>query len=170
MKKIFIIGISGTGKSEIGRKIAERTNITLHHMDAIIWSPNWTETTSDLICTALTKITAAEKWIVEGWVDVYSKDILQQCDVVLYLDYPGWLAACGGLQRWWMYKGKMRPEMPEGCIESFDLRFLHKMLLRKERPHIEAMLEKVPQLNIIRVRSRREAEKVLLEIIPQLNK
>lgn len=36
MKKIVIIGISGTGKSALGYRLAERTSLTLHHMDAII--------------------------------------------------------------------------------------------------------------------------------------
>jgi adenylate kinase family enzyme len=168
MRKIVIVGISGTGKSALGCRLAEKTGLTLHHMDAIIWSPHWTETAVDPIRTALAKITTTESWIVEGWVDTYSKDFLQQSDVILYLDYPGWLAACGGVQRWWKYQGKKRPEMPEDCIEGFDLPSLQEMLLRKERPHIEAVLAEMPGLNIMRLRSRRKTDRMLSELVPRI--
>lgn len=169
MNKIVIIGISGTGKSALGCRLADRSGLTLHHMDAIIWSPYWIETSEESIRAALAKIATSEKWIVEGWVDFYSQDILRQSDLVLYLDYPGWLAACGGVQRWWKQKGKKRPEMPEGCIEGFDLLFLQEMFGRKERPHIEAVLAETPGLNIVRVRSRRETENVFSRLVSMVN-
>lgn len=168
--RIVIVGISGTGKSACGKRLAENTRLPLHHMDAIIWSPHWIETPEDRIRSALSGISRTDKWIVEGWVDTYSKDIMQQSDIILYLDYPGWLAAWGGVQRWWAYKGKKRPEMPEGCTEGFDLGFLRDMLLRKERPHIETMLAQMPTLNIIRVRSRRETGRVLAELAQTISK
>jgi adenylate kinase family enzyme len=165
MGKIFIVGISGTGKSWVGVRLAERTGLTLHHMDSIIWSTDWAETPEDRIGAALAKISAAENWIVEGWIDVYSKDLLQRSDIILYLDYPGWLAVWGAVCRWLKYRGSKRPEMPEGCEESLDVGFLRTLMLRKERPHIEAMLEGIPPKNIVRVRSRRHAEKVLCELV-----
>lgn len=66
-------------------------------------------------------------------------------------------------------QGEKRPEMPEGCIEGFDLHFLQKMLMKKERPHIEAVLAKIPQLNIFRVRSRHEMERVFSELVSKVN-
>lgn len=167
MRKIFIVGISGTGKSILGRMLAETTGLPLYHMDSIIWCPDWVEAKEDSVCVALADIASRDRWIAEGWIDVYSKDILQRSDVILYLDYPGWLAACGGVQRWWAYKNKKRPEMPEGCFERFDFRFLLTMLLRKERHHIESVLSGMPQLNILRVRSRHELEKVVSELVDQ---
>lgn len=170
MRRIVIIGISGTGKSVVGRRLAEKTGLTLHHMDTIIWSPDWTETPVDRICAALAKISAGENWIVEGWIDIYSKVILQRSDVILYLDYPGWLAVCGAVRRWLKYRGKNRPEMPEGCAERFDLCFLRNILLRKERPHIEAILAEIQQMNIIRIRSRQEMEIVFPELVLKVKK
>lgn len=135
-------------------------------MDSIIWSRDWIETTRENICATLSKITATESWIIEGWIDTYSKDILLQADTILYLDYPGWTAAYGGLRRWWEHKGKKRPEMPEGCQEKWDPRFLKNMLLRKERPHIEGILAAIPQINIVRSRSRRETETIFSGLFP----
>ena len=82
--------------------------------------------------------------------------LLEGAEAIIYLDYPGWLAAVGGLQRWWRHKGSTRPEMPDGCTERFDLRFLHCMFFRLDRPHIEKLLAGVPAAKIRRVRSRRE--------------
>lgn len=159
--RIVITGISGTGKSVLARWLAERTGAPLHHMDPLVWSENWKETDEVLVREALAGIEKSGSWIVEGWIDVYSADILRAADTVLYLDYPGWLAAWGGIRRWWKYRGKKRPEMPEGCIEDFDPRFIRAMLFRKERPHIEGILGKIPEANIVRVRSRREARETV---------
>src|SRR5690348_9237684 len=97
VKKILIIGISGTGKSAMGRKLAEKTGLPLHHMDAIIWSPDWVETLEAPIRAAIAEIAAVNQWIVEGWIDAYSQPLLEGAEAIIYLDYPGWLAAVGGL-------------------------------------------------------------------------
>lgn len=59
------------------------------------------ESDDQTIQLLLEKIADTDGWIVEGWVDQYSKTILERADLILYLDYPGWLALWGGLQRWW---------------------------------------------------------------------
>lgn len=161
IKRIVIIGISGTGKSSLGYRLTEKIKVPLYHMDSLIWGPNWTEQTEHQISFALSKIALTRSWIIEGWIDDYSVPILNQSDVVLYLDYPGWLAAWGGLQRWWKYRGAKRPEMPKDCIERFNLAFLYKILFRKERAHIENILSKVPGIRVIRIKSRPEMKNYL---------
>lgn len=139
-RRIVIVGISGTGKSTLGRKLAGRLNLPLHHMDSLIWKPNWQEASEEEIGKALDAIAETDSWIVEGWIDTYSTPLLERATQIIYLDFPGWQAALGGLKRARTYRGTKRPEMPEGCTEDFDLKFLKVMLLRQERPHIERIL------------------------------
>jgi adenylate kinase family enzyme len=91
--KVMIVGISGTGKSTMGLQLAEATGWPLFHMDSIIWSPHNVETPEDDIRRALAKIAPLDHWIVEGWTDSYSNILLQKADIILDLDYPGYLAA-----------------------------------------------------------------------------
>lgn len=39
--KIIIVGVSASGKSTFSRKLAEKTNLPLIHMDAVMWRPGW---------------------------------------------------------------------------------------------------------------------------------
>ncbi len=162
-KKILIIGISGTGKSTLGQELATTTGLPLTPMDSLIWHENWQEAPEQDVQQALERIALTESWIVEGWIDHYSHGLLAQADLIVYLDLPGWRAVWGGVQRWWRYRGKRRPEMPEGCVEGFDLRYFKTMLLRYERPHIEAVLAKVRPKNVVRVASRTAAQQFIEE-------
>lgn len=160
-KRIVIVGISGTGKSTLGRKLAGRLDLPLHHMDSLIWKPNWQEASEEEIGKALDAIAETDSWIVEGWIDTYSQPLLDRATQILYLDFPGWQAALGGLKRARTYRSTRRPEMPEGCTEDFDPKFLKVMLLRQERPHIKRILATADQTIIKRLTSRRAVEKFL---------
>jgi adenylate kinase family enzyme len=164
-KKILVIGISGTGKSTLSRELAAATGLPLTHMDSLIWRESWQEAPEQDVQQALERVALTESWVVEGWIDYYSHALLAQADLVVYLDFPGWRAAWGGVQRWWRYRGKRRPELPEGCVESLELRYLKTMLLRHERPHIEAVLAQVRPKNLVRVRSRQEGRRYLSQAI-----
>ena len=155
------MGISGTGKSVFARRLAEKTGLPLFHMDSLLWRSGWVEAATDIVSAEIERIATLPGWILEGWIDTYSRQLLQAADEVIYLDYPGWLAALGGLQRWWTHRGRTRSEMPEGCIESLDRDFIVTMLHRKERPHIKATLGGLPGLHIVRSKSRRDTRALL---------
>ena len=160
-KKLVIIGSSGTGKSRLGRDIAALTDLPLYHIDSIIWAENWTEVDDKSIKHSLDAIADTDRWIVEGWIDHYSDAILKQADLVIYLDFPGWLAMWGGLQRWFRYRGKHRPELPPGCDEGLSWRYLYTMLMRLERPHIETILAGLNPKSVLRLKTRRAANRLL---------
>lgn len=163
-RRVIIVGISGTGKSTLSRLMHEKTKIPLFHMDSIIWGNNWQEKVSSEVTREINAITKADEWIVEGWVDQYSTPLLEKSQVILYLDYPGYLAAWGGFKRWASDNGRIRPEMPDGCIEKLNFSFLTTMLFRKERPHIETVLSGINSKKIIRSKSRIHTNNILQEL------
>jgi adenylate kinase family enzyme len=167
MKKIMIIGISGTGKSMLARKLADKMGLPLYHMDAIIWQEHWVETATADITRALDEIAAKDTWMIEGWADHYSKKLLAAADMILYLDYKGWRAAYAVLKRWWRYRGEKRPELPEGCVEVFSVRFLYNVFMRKERAQIERILAENPKFKVRRILSRRELALVINQEMKQ---
>lgn len=156
IKRTVVIGISGTGKSTLGRWMAERTKLPIYHMDSLQFGEDWKKTEPREIEKSLERISQTDRWIVEGWIDTYSKSIFDRADLILYLDYPGWLAMWGGLKRWWMYRGTQRPEMPAGCEEFLNPSYLKIMLHREERPHIENLLQLFKHKNVVRCSSRKE--------------
>lgn len=155
--RIVIVGISGTGKSRLARRLAATSRLPLHHMDTLIWRPNWVEADRASIAAAVTRIAGGPRWIVEGWVDDYSSDLLDAADHIVDLDFPGWLAALGGVERWWRHRGAARPELPPGCTETWRWDYLATMLLRRERRHLDHVLA---GRRVTTLRSRRAASRV----------
>ena len=41
MRKIILIGWGGSGKSTFSRKLSNKLNIKVFHLDALMWKPNW---------------------------------------------------------------------------------------------------------------------------------
>ena len=163
-KKIIIVGISGTGKTHLSRQLAAATGLPLYHMDSIIWREQWRAVEEIVIQQELEQLAQADAWIVEGWIDWYSHPLLVGADAVIYLDFPGWLALWGGLRRWFVHRKTGRPELPKGCHDTWDWQYLQVMVNRSERPHIEAMLAATRPNQLIRVRSRREAGRLLARV------
>lgn len=141
MKKIFIIGISGTGKSTLARKLSAKLNIPTFHLDTFIWKENWVEASQSKVEKNIKNVINKEIWIIEGFISPCATLKLEAADTIMYLDYAGWRAALGGLRRWWQNRGKVRPEMPAGCVEKLDWKYLKVMWKRMERQEIEDAIQ-----------------------------
>ncbi len=139
--KIFIIGISASGKSTYARSVSNETGIPVYHMDSIIWSKDWTQQSEEYITNELTNITKQDKWIIEGWIEDYSLDALKKSDLIIYLDIQGHIAFWRVLKR--MVGSGKRSELPKGCIDKFDIKYLFNILLRKEKNDIANTLSKI---------------------------
>ena len=159
-----MIGISGTGKSSLSTKIGQLTGIPVYHMDGLIWKEQWKESSTEEITDSLKQILSADRWIIEGWIDQYSSEALKAATTIIYLDYSGWLAFWRGIKRWWTYRGKQRPEMPAGCNESLNLKYLRTILSRQERPHIEKILAELSLPRLVRCATTTKTEKWLADL------
>ena len=80
---------SGSGKSTVGRALAERLGVPYVELDALVHGPNWTETPDDELRRVLEPILAGEGWVIDGG---YRRKIghlvFEQADVVVWIDLP----------------------------------------------------------------------------------
>lgn len=160
MNKILIIWISGTGKTRISKKLSEILNIPVIHYDVFVWWENWHEIDEKIVEKKLIEAVNRDKWIIEWFIHPAWKIRLEKADTVIYLDYSGFQAMLGGLQRQWKYRWVTRPEMAPGCTEKLDLRQLKLMYNRLERPEIEEAIKGFEN-KIIRLKSKKEVDKYL---------
>jgi len=159
-KKILILGISGTGKTTLARKLSELLNIPAYYLDKFIWKENWVEANQNEAEKNIRDIINKPNWIIEGWISPLAELKLQTADTILYLDYSGFRALLGGIRRWWKNKGKVRKEMPAGCIEKFDPKYLMVMFKKLERLEIEEAIKKF-EYKIIRVKSPHDLKNII---------
>lgn len=88
MKKINVVGTSGSGKSTFSHMLAARLNYPYLEMDAMFWKPNWQESSDEEFFAKLDSALSQEKWVLDGnynrTVDIKWADV----DHVIWIDYP----------------------------------------------------------------------------------
>lgn len=158
MKRIMIIGCSGSGKSVFSRKLHEKTNLPLYHLDNYYWNADKTKVETPIFRCKLLEIMQQDEWIMDGNFKSTMEMRMAACDTVIFLDYPMELCLESVRQR----IGKQRPDIP-WIEEQEDEEFMQyiKNFNINVRPTIMELLGKYSDKNIIIFKSREEAENFL---------
>ncbi len=159
--RIAVIGISGSGKSTLARKLAESTKLPVYHMDSLFWKENWNPVPEEEYLKTHQELIEKDKWIIEGYIDKKMADRIRRADFVIYLDYSGFRSLWQAMKRIAKHHGHNRPELPAGCLDKFNHRFLWTIFTRGERKDMEAALEGSDQSKLVRVHSPKELERLL---------
>ena len=125
MNRIMIIGSCGSGKSTLSHQLKRAINLPLYHLDQYYWKPNWTETPKEKWTTIVSELANKDKWIIDGNYGGTMDIRFNRADTIVYMDISTVKCLWRVMGRMWKYHGKVRPDMPEGCKERFDLDFIH---------------------------------------------
>jgi adenylate kinase family enzyme len=128
MKRIMVIGCCGSGKSTFSRELHKVLGLNLIHLDQYYWQPNWTETKKSIWEKTVTELANKPEWIIDGNYGGTMDTRLNRADTIIYLDMPAYKCLWRITKRILKYHGKVRPDMPAGCKERFDLEFYHYVL------------------------------------------
>ncbi|MCH5187824.1 MAG: AAA family ATPase [Oscillospiraceae bacterium] len=158
MDRILIVGSPGSGKTTLGRIMAEKLGIPLVHLDKLFWREGWVEAPRDEFDALLTAELKKDKWIIDGNFSRTLNMRLQRADTVIFLDYPSPVCLLRVLKRVAKNYGITRPDMGEGCPEKLDLEFLSYVwsFRSKERPVIVERLSAAKNVELITIRNKRE--------------
>jgi len=160
-KKIAIVGISGSGKSQFARLLSGKAGLPIFHMDSIFWKGNWEAVSEREYLSQHKLLLNNDRWIIDGYVDKNMADRLAEADLVIYLDYSGLRCAFRLLRRWFKHRKESRPELPIEARERFNLRFFWLVFSRGERHNIEEAIKVGKPKQIRRFYSPRELDKFL---------
>lgn len=128
MERILILGCCGSGKTTLGRALAERLGLPLVPLDALYWRDGWQSVPEETFDALLTAELIKPRWILDGNYQRTMPLRLAHCDTVIYLDYPRIVCLYGVLRRVCTGYGKSRPDMGGNCPERLDLSFLWYVL------------------------------------------
>lgn len=161
-KRIAVVGVSASGKSIFGRKLAAKTSLPLTHVDAIMWKPGWDYIGDEATVEELKKISSGEEWVIEGYIEKDAFDaVFNRAESILYLDYPPYIASWRYIKRWWKHRKNPRPEI-EGCPEKFSFEFLGRVWQKREVYHLNKFLGKIPNPGkITKLKSPFEADALI---------
>lgn len=158
MKKIIVIGCPGSGKSTFSRRLAEKTDIPVYHLDMMYWNEDKTTVDKGIFLERLDAVLQKDEWIIDGnYISTMELRMLA-CDTIIFLDYPLEICLDGVKSR----QGKARSDMPwiEDEEDGEFIEFI-KNFAKEQRPIIMDLLEKYSDKHINVFNSRVEASEYI---------
>lgn len=122
MRRICIIGGSGTGKTTLAKNLGKQLNLPVYYIDGIHHLKNWEIRNKDERDKIILEKADEDKWIIDGTYHSTLKQRLEKADCIIYLDYSTIAQIKGVLGRFIKNHGKEKEEIP-GCKEKMSLEF-----------------------------------------------
>ncbi|WOD38963.1 hypothetical protein [Nodosilinea sp. E11] len=171
MRRIAIVGTTGSGKTTLARQVAQRCLLPHVELDALQWEPYWTPAEPQVFRDRVRLALSGDRWVVDGNYSAVRDIVWGRADTVVFLDYPFRLVMGRLLQRTWQ-RSLHQEELWNGNRETFRQSFFSRnsilvWLLRtyyKNRRQYPTLLQQpeYAHLSTVHLRSPKAAEKWLL--------
>ncbi|MFC4805014.1 adenylate kinase [Filifactor villosus] len=160
MEKIIVIGSPGAGKTIFAKKLRDKLELPLYHLDLIWHREDRTNIGSQAFERRLEDIMKEDRWIIDGNYRSTLELRLKACDTVFFLDYPLEVCLQGARER----VGRKRDDLP--WIETeFDSEF-EQWIIDFQKTKLKEqyeLLANYPNKTLIVFKSRKEAERFLAQ-------
>lgn len=163
MKRIIVIGCGGAGKSTFSRKLSDKLDIPVYHLDKLFWNKGWVETPQEKFDSYIKEILNKDKWIMDGNY-LRTLDLrAENADTIIFIDMPTYLCLYRIMKRRLIYIGRSRPDITVGCPEGMDFEFFKWVLTynKKIRPTILNKMKEYKEKNVIIFNNRKDVKKFI---------
>jgi adenylate kinase family enzyme len=167
-RRIAVVGPPGSGKSFVAGRLAQATGLPLVHMDRLAYRPGWQETPRDELLRLHQEWLERAEWVIDGnYTNVGKAERIAHADVVVVLALPRRTCMARILRRTSFHRGRVRPDMAEGCAERLDLAFLRFCWDWHSRhsDYGEEIVRQAGSTPVIVLRSRREVDAFLDQVM-----
>lgn len=88
MKRISVVGTSGSGKTTFAGKLAEILSVPHIELDALHWEADWVEAANEVFRSRVREAARADRWVIDGNYSSRARDLVwERADTVVWLDY-----------------------------------------------------------------------------------
>ncbi|MCG9894889.1 MAG: AAA family ATPase [Fimbriimonadaceae bacterium] len=88
-RRILIYGVTGSGKTTLARRVAERLGLPFHPVDDLCWRPGWVEVPMEEQLQVIGRIVEGDSWVLDSAYGKWFEPVLQRAELVVALDLPG---------------------------------------------------------------------------------
>lgn len=99
MKRIVIIGATGTGKTTLANQVSNKLALDFVDLDELHWMPGWQVRDAADFKQCVANAVAADGFAVSGNYREVRDIIWARADTVVWLNYPFWFVFCRLLRR-----------------------------------------------------------------------
>ncbi len=167
MKRVLVIGVGGAGKSTFAKRLGEILKIEVTHLDRLYWSAGWKKMEKQEWKERVGELIQGDEWIMDGNYTGTMDVRIKACDTVIFLDIARPVCLWRVCKRALMYRGRIRPDMAEGCSEKVDLEFLRWIWNygKEIKPQVLKLLEENAEgKNIVVLRTQKEIDGFLARV------
>lgn len=97
--RILLLGVTGSGKSTVARRVEQARGIPVIDVDALAWRPGWVKTPDDELAAAIGEVAARDAWVMDAAWKATLPVVLPRTQLVVALDLPRWLSLTRLLRR-----------------------------------------------------------------------
>ncbi len=88
MQRVSVVGVSGSGKTTVGRQLAASMGVPFVELDGIFHQPGWAELPRDEFRERVGVALSAPGWVVDGNYSAVRNLVWDRADTVVWLDLP----------------------------------------------------------------------------------
>lgn len=166
MKRINVIGCTGSGKTTFGRMLAERIGYPATDLDDLNWLPGWVQRETPDFRARAGAAAAGDKWVIIGNYSKGRDIVWPRVDTFIWIDLPASRVFWQLLRRSVMRAIDKNP-VCNGNIESWKQMFSRDSIIvwffksywkrKREYGAIFDAAGQNPQITYIRLRSHAES-------------
>ena len=124
MERVLVVGCSAAGKSTVARELGKILDISVVHLDKLLWKPGCRLSDAHEEPEAVREVLDQPRWIMDGNYTVSLPMRLAAADTVVVVDFDRWRCLYRAMKRLLQFRGRTRPDMGAQCPEQLNLSFL----------------------------------------------
>jgi len=171
MRRVVMLGVSGSGKSTTGRLIADRLDVPYVELDALHHDAGWIEASAEELQARVRPLVAGDAWVIDGdYRRKLGSLVVERADTVVWLDLPirSWLPRLAWRTATRMARGE---ELWNGNRERFRNLFERPNIFgwawRKHfanRHELEGWAARHPHVRLVRLRSSEDVQRFVASL------
>ncbi|MDP3893843.1 hypothetical protein [Nocardioides sp.] len=120
MRRVSVVGSSGSGKTSVARRIAAALDVPHVELDELHWGPGWAQTSAEELSGRVTAATSSDAWVVDGnYQSKIGPLVWERADTVVWVNPPRWRVMWQALTRT-VRRAATRQELWNGNREGWS--------------------------------------------------